>query len=389
MSGSARVSGAKADQFDGMIGPGQLLAWVASSCPWLDLQPLAGRASMLMDGPEGFRSVLRAGHTLIGAKSSAESRDDYLALCLAAHHATVGSYVPTDVDTKIRGELWKRASGEILHRRWRIASLARGWSPAGVSTRVETTAEGPVSGHDGEWLSVTVAALGAALLAGDAPVADEAFTWIRGELAREARAYVAAEGRAGTAHALTRLRLAWILTHNAGDVDQGLAGWPADPRLAAARVELAELAHLSPDRHGGVFLRAKAVYQLVAAEGHRNYPLRAAKALRRGPELLLPLGPCLEAWGRTVAASPLLNDADRAEVLGALLDGIAKVRGQIGYHRALVGLSTVKGGLMGLAKRLPAAAMRTLDDIPVRKQLTVTEESFAAALAKRVLAVPS
>ena len=85
-----------------------------------------------------------------------------------------------------------------------------------------------------------------------------------------------------------------------------------------------------------------------------------------------------------MAASPLLKDADRAEVLGALLDGIAKVRGQIGYHRALVGLATAKGGLMGLAKRLPAAAMRVLDDIPVRKQLTVTEEAFAAQLAKQV-----
>ncbi len=376
---------AKPDQFDGMIGPGQILAWVASSCPWFDATPLPGRPSALMEGPEGFRVVLRAGHSLIGAKPSAEARDDYFALCLAAHHATVGSYVPTDVDSKIRGELWKRAAGETLQRKWRLATLARGWSPAGVSTRVETTAEGPVSGHDGEWLSVAVAAFGAALLAGDAPIADEAAAWIRGELSREERAYAAAEGRiASSAGALHLLRLAWILTHNAGDVDQGLAGWPADPRLAAARTELAELAHLAPERHGGVFHRAKAVYQTVAAEGHRNYPLRAAKALRRGPELLLPLGPCLEAWGRTVAASPLLNDADRAEILGALLDGIAKVRGQIGYHRALVGLATAKGGLMGLAKRLPAAAMRVLDDIPVRKQLTVTEEAFAAQLAKQV-----
>jgi hypothetical protein len=32
-----------------------------------------------------------------------EQLQDYFALCLACHHATVATFVPTDVDTKIRG----------------------------------------------------------------------------------------------------------------------------------------------------------------------------------------------------------------------------------------------------------------------------------------------
>ncbi len=393
MSGTS-MTPAPADRFDGMIGPGQLLAWVESSCPYLELRPTSGAGPLaaLAEGTDGWRHILQAGHNLIGARPSPATRLDYLALCLAAHHATVGSYVPTDVDSKIRSDLWHKASGPLLHERWNLAKAAHGWSPHAVSTRVETTAVGAISGHDGEWLGVAVGALGAALLAGDVAISSEVEAWITGELAREVQAFTAAETAARArsapdAAALTVLRLAWILTHNVGDIDQGLSYWSADVRLDAARVQLAELAHRDPQRHGGVFPRAKALYQLVAAEGHRNYPLRAVKSLRRSADLLLPLGPCLEAWGVRVAASTTLNDHDKAEVLTALLDGISKVKGQLGYHRALVGLSAVKGGLPALCKRLKPGAVRMLDDLAVRKNLTISRDAFAASLAKRVRAL--
>ena len=398
---SGKPTAAPADRFDGMIGPGQILAWVASSCPFLDLLPAAEagdqRLAALAEGPDGWLKILQAGNRLSGVRPSPESRLDYLALCLAAHHATVGSYVPTDVDSKIRGELWRKASGPLLRDRWELAKRAHHWSPEAVSARVEHTPFGPVSGHDGEWLGVAVGALGAALLAGDAVISNEISAWIDGELAREVAAYVAAETAAGTpaapskkanadAIAVSLARLAWILTHNVGDVDQGLSYWPVDARLTQARTQLAELAHTHPQRHGGTFIRAKGIYQLVAPEGHRNYPLRAVKSLRTSADLLLPLGPCLEAWGARVAASPVINDHDRAEVLATLLDGITKVKGQVGYHRAIVGLSSVRGGLPALCKRLKASEVRMLDDLAVRKQLTISADSFAASLAKRVRA---
>ena len=395
MAGSERLPAvqsqkpAKPDTFDGMIGPGQLLAGVASSCHWLaELPALRVRPAEVAAGPDGWRQVLAAGRTLVGAQPSPTTRDDYFVLCLAAHHATVGSYVPTDVDTKIRKALWRKVSGPVLARRWQLASLARGWSTDTVSTRVETTPQGPVSGHDGEWLSVAVAALGAALSAQDQPLIDTIRAWIDGELEREAAAYCTAENHANSSVAATLhlVRLAWILTHNAGDVDQGLLSWSEHPDLAADRLRLAELAHLDASRFTGVYHRAKAVYQVVAAEGHRNYPLRAVRELRRAPELLLPLGPCLEAWGRTIATTTLLTANERADVLAALLQGIAAVRGQIGYHRALVGMATAPGGLAVLTKRLPAKAVNGLDDLTVRTQLKKDEATFESELAARIRA---
>ena len=136
-----------------------------------------------------------------------------------------------------------------------------------------------------------------------------------------------------------------------------------------------------------MYHRAKAIYQLVAVEGHRHYPLRAVKALRTDASFLLTLGPCLETWGATIATSPLIDDHVRAEVLAALCSGIQKISGQAGYQRALVGLATAPGGLASLIKRLPAAAVERLDDPPVRQQLKLSATDFAAQLATRVRAV--
>ena len=395
----AARSTAPTDQFDGMIGPGQILAWVASSCPFL-LPRIAGFAQSntpprdLMGGADGWLRVLAAAPLLSGAKPTYETREDYLALCLAAHHATVGSYVPTDVDNKIRGDLWRRQSGESLQRRWQLATTARAWSPEGVSTRVESTSVGPVSGHQGEWLGVAAGAYGAALIAGDRTVAAAASEWMHTELEREAQAYIALETAVRShddpAHAVALARLAWILTHNAGDVDQGLSHWPTGAvgrLLDEPRRIFAEIAHVAPQRYGGVYHRAKAVYQLVAGEGHRHYPLRAVKALRTDASLLMPLGPCLEAWGATVATSPALDDHARADVLAALCHGIGTIGGQVGYQRALVGLATCPGGLARLIKRLPAKEVERLDDPGVRRHLALSAEAFAAHLAERIRTV--
>ncbi len=391
-----RKTCAPTDQFDGMIGPGQILAWIASSCPFL-LPQIAARAvttappRAVTAGADGWLQVLAAAPRLIGAKPTIDTREDYLALCLAAHHATVGSYVPTDVDSKIRGELWRRQTGAALRRRWQIATDAREWSAAGVSTRVEETTCGPVSGHHGEWLGVAAGALGAAMIAGDSETADEAAGWMHAELTREAQAYIVAEEEVRTGNndkqAVALTRLAWILTHNAGDVDQGLAHWPSGAvgrLLDERRRVFGEIAHCAPQRYLGAYHRAKAVYQVVASEGHRHYPLRAVKALRADASFLLPLGPCFENWGTVIAHSPAINDQGRSEVLAALCNGIEKVSGQVGYQRALVGLASGPGGLTKLSQQLPAGTVARLDETTVREHLKLSAEDFAAQLATRV-----
>ena len=131
---------------------------------------------------------------------------------------------------------------------------------------------------------------------------------------------------------LDLLRLSMTLAHNRGDLTQGMGFWKHTPLTAPVQE------HLSTR---GRFALAVRLYQHtgLSAEGHRHYPLRPVKALRRSPATLLPLCPFLDEWGGTVAQLE-----DRHEVLEALVSGCHKVQGQQGYYRAIAGMRAADPG---------------------------------------------
>ena len=139
----------------------------------------------------------------------------------------------------------------------------------------------------------------------------------------------------------------------------------------------------------GLFGKAKLLYsKLVSAEGHRNYPLREAKCLRSHPDLLLPLAPWLENWGRQVGSHLALSEQDRVLVVKQLLRGCDShsrawcVPGQVGYYRALYGISTVLD-LDKLATRdLEKDCRAVLKGHDMRAQLAMTDEMFATKLGR-------
>jgi hypothetical protein len=174
--------------------------------------------------------------------------------------------------------------------------------------------------------------------------------------------------------------------HNAGDVDQGLSATAGKTVAAKARERFGRLAHERPERYGGAFPRANALYkELMAAEGHRHYPLRETKALRVDPALLLPVGPFFDGWGETLARFPGWTTAQRAEALGAVVNGTQRVKGQEGYFRALAGFDRAypRGvDAPDLAAHLPSSARRALKEPELRKKIAVRQESFEASIFK-------
>ena len=366
------------EQFGGFIGPRTLLGVVRNTAPWLWSREWP-------DTPQTeYVTILRASEKLEPrAEPSPAERTQYFGLCLAAHFASVASYVPSDVDTKIRRALWQdaRGTGELESMCALALRMAR-WDPAPVSARVvRVPGIGPVSGHDGERLSVQCGALLAARREHEPAVAAELESAIDGELWREARAFETLERQPGAE--LDLLRLASILTHNAGDVMQGLGAEPVP--------EFADLARAGLARYGGAFGRAAALYRdSLAAEGHRNYPLRRARALRSDPALLLPIAPFLDGWGEALARFSGLGDAERAEIVSALIEGCRKTPGQAGYYRALAGLErALPRGLEPpeLAQHYSVSVRRELRGAELRKKLAVRRESFEASAAKRARAV--
>jgi len=388
--------------FGGFIGPKNLLALVENGAPFLfdGSHPLAhavpetsgarldehGRHAL------GWWSILRHAELVPAtpAPTPAE-RSDYFALCLAAHFASVASYVPTDVDAKIRHALWFEDDGaDELARRRDLALALVEWDIRPVSTRwVEVEGFGVVSGHDGERLSVLCGGLLGMLARGDTASAQQFETAIEHELDREARAFLAVAARPG--RELELLGLATILTHNAGDVMQAFNSKGAARLGPAQRLRFGELARERFERYGGAFGQAAALYRtLLASEGHRNYPLRELKLLRASPALLLPLGPFLDDWGQRLARHPGWSAAQRAGVIGGVIEGCRRVAGQEGYYRALAGFEqSFPGGLEAreLAGHYGSAVKKLLKDSELRKRLAVRRESFESSYRKRARAL--
>jgi hypothetical protein len=383
--------------FGGFIGPDNLLSLVRNTAPYLFTS--VGRAMVapcpaptqlidLVAQPVGWLQILRHGRQLKESEPDTPSGHvDYFALCLASHMATVATFVPTDVDNKIRDALWHPATDRSALECMAEATLAaHAWDQRIMSTRwISAPGHETVGGHNGEWLGVAVGALGCFLRLHDQTWSERLFAAIDAELTREAAAFTAQRQQPNGE--IDLLRLATILTHNVGDVDQGLKSWREVEQHPFAG-KLRRLAHENSAPYSGVYQLAATLYkQLLSAEGHRHYPLRDVRALRSSPDYLLPLGPCFDDWGRTLSCHPEFSPAARAELFTALLAGCRKVPGQVGYYRAIAGMQDGLGNLDVLGKYLSSAALKALKDPNLKQQIAIKQISFESSLRKRATAI--
>lgn len=367
------------------ISPQNLFGLVENTAPFLIPRlaehplPEGKRLIECGDHPESYLEILQ------GAERVQET-EDYFAFCIACHHATVATYVPTDVDAKIRGLLWRQQKDlEAARRMFLLAERWLSWSLEGISRRTtELAGVGPVSGHNGEQLSVLAGALGYFLKRGDTEYTEKAANAIDAELEREALEFRFAAQHKGCE--LDVLRLAASLTHNVGDLDQGISFWPTAASHDAMRKRFGRLAHENTQPYGGAFQVAARIYKkAMSPEGHRNYPLRGVKPLRRSPDLLLPLGPFFDDWGATIAVHPALDWQDRADVFAALIHGCKTISGQRGYYRALHGMTSRLGGELERVLRLAPARTRVeWKDSELRKQVSIARVSFESMMKKMV-----
>jgi hypothetical protein len=353
------------------IAPETLLAQVRNTAPFLEAWERAtepGRLIELGHSSDGFLRILANWENILRAGLAWEEQlQDYFALCLACHHATVATFVPTDVDTKIRGILWQESRDlDVVRPMLRLALAARGWTEEGISVR---SVRG-VSGHNGEHWSAIAGGLGWMLELGDTASVEEAQAAIEAEIAREEAVFQ--EAGAERDAELDLLRLAMTLAHNRGDLTQGMGFWKKTPRT------LPLMEHFAAR---GRFEVAVGIYQHtgLSSEGHRHYPLRPVKALRRSAATLLPLCPFLDDWGAVVEQ---LEESH--EVLAALVVGTQKVQGQQGYYRAIAGMRTAAPGEFERAvARMPNGTQRLLRSSEIRKLVDVPRVSFESMMRKR------
>jgi hypothetical protein len=275
-----------------------------------------------------------------------------------------------------------------------IVNNALEWDIKAVSRKAIDVIDGKrdsievVSGHHGEFLGVLCGAWGSFLKRRNVRWANHCEKLIHQELDREARLFRQLRNTTSSVDSdCNLLKLTAILTHNVGDVDQGYSYWGDAVAENLNKHQLfSRLAHQRGDRFGGEFMRAKALYaELLSPEGHRNYPLREAKCLRRSPDLMLPLGPWYEAWGRLVATHPALTIEDRSLVLRQLLRGCDSqsrawcVPNQVGYYRAIHGIASAVD-LGTLLRELDEDSLVVLESEKVQMHIGLSEHKFAEEL---------
>ncbi len=311
---------------------------------------------------------------------------EYFRLCLSAHYTTVGSFVPTDVDNQIRYRLWHPAVPvETLEEMAELVLSAIRWDPRPVSTRWvmnQMDRARPLSGHDGEWFSVAVAAY-AALRRKSPEISARVLGAIEDEIERETN-MVAEFGRKEDGIGL--LKASTLIAHNLGDLARVIEMWhlaEADP-----------LVKLSACESDWLRIAGKLNKLFMAEENHRHFSLRGPKGIRKFADLLLPIGPFFDEWGVRVARHPGLTLADIVEVMTSLIDGwvwLAEKRGEknavtVGYARALAGISEgFPGGISGMQGELPSSLARRLKSGPLCNLLSVDRSVFEGQWRKKAL----
>lgn len=372
------------------IAPKTLIELVQSTAPflfapgWLDTHVLEAPAR----APHLVR-LLQVYAQLEAGQEPSLSHGAYFALCVSAHFATVTTFVPTDVDNQIRQKLWPASLPlETALEMKRLVLEARGWDIQALSRRVVTGPESglKLTGHAGEWLTIAIPAY-AILKMRKHPEAQEVADAVLDELKLEAAVYREFK------RARNGMGLLWAATtiaHNLGDLDRVLDAWQVPSSDPLFR-RVYRVGHEGPERFEGTLIEAGQLNKaMMAVENHRHLPLRAPRCLRRSEDFLLPIAPFLDAWGACVARHTLLSFEEKAEVVGALVDGWERLNqkpgGPVGYARALAGLlEQVPGGEQAIYAELPARYARVLKSGPLRSQLAQPRSRFEEQWASMAL----
>ncbi|MFI5345803.1 MAG: hypothetical protein ACHQ51_05460 [Elusimicrobiota bacterium] len=357
------------------IAPGNLLEQVRNTAPFLfDAPPYPA---------EGPLSYLRR---LQDADARPLNASNYYLLCLSAHWATAGTFVPTDVDNGIRWRLWQDASlSQITAFAGHVLDSAS-WDYAPVTGRKVRSPDGALlSTHEGTWFSVAVGAY-AASREKDPALARRVLDSMLLEAERERKIFAAI---ADSGDGVATLKACALIAHNFGDLDRVADQWELPPNDDLRR-ELYDAAKPGSPLYGGLLGWAGELNQkFLGADNHRHYPLREPRCLRRSADLLIEVGPFFDDWGRRVARHPGLSREDVAEVVRALLDGWVRLHGPAGYARALAGiLDAFPGGRTALGKLLPGADRRQLESGPLKVVMDLPQARFEAQWANRVRQVP-
>lgn len=302
---------------------------------------------------------------------------EYFYLCLAAHWATAGTFVPTNVDNQIREGLWKHK--EILgyiERMGKLTIESWSWNYEQVTNRKSYNPENGqvISTHEGTWLSVAIGAYCALIKHKKTTLADEVAQVILAEIEKEEKLLL--ELRDQRDH-INFLRSTALMAHNFGDLDRVIDQWEM-PQDDPFRKRIYKLGHQLNENYSPILAYSGQVNKsFLSVENHRHMSMRQAKCLRRSYKFLIPVGPFMDDWGRTLGESKLLTNEEKGEIVACLFEGFKRQDMAFGYARTYRGLlSALPEGLESLVADLPFDLVAEIKKSKFSKTAELSREEF-------------
>lgn len=352
------------------IAPNLLLKDVEVTAPWL----FQGEISTEGEKKEYLKKLVfyKKNLKLLGHINLSE----YFYLCMSAHWATAGTFVPTNVDNQIREGLWRHGEvGRHLEKMARITIDSWLWDYEDVTNRksYNLKANQMMSTHEGTWLSVAIGAYCALKRNKREALADEVYDVILAEVQKEEKLLL--ELQDSRDH-INFLRSSALMAHNFGDLDRVIDQWEMDHDDPAVK-RIYKLGHKPNESYSKILAFTGNVNKaFLSVENHRHMSLRQPKCLRRSHDFLVPVGPFMEEWGETLGSSQKLSAEEKAEIIVALYEGYSRQDLARGYVRAFRGMLKSMGGMDSLERVLPFDFMNDLKRSTFYTLSQVSSEEF-------------
>ncbi len=302
---------------------------------------------------------------------------EYFYLCLSAHWATAGTFVPTDVDNQIREGLWKHGLIEkYIEKMARYTIDSWTWDYEQVTNRksYNPTENQVMSTHEGTWLSVAIGAYCALKKYRRDALAAEVAEVILAEAVKEEKLLL--NLREKRDH-INFLRSTALMAHNFGDLDRVIDQWQM-PEDDPFRLHIYKLGHRLNKKFNPILAYAGQVNkEFLSVENHRHMSMRQPKCLRRSHKFLIPVGPFMDSWGEALGSSTKLSMEEKGEIVAALHEGYTRQDQAMGYIRAFRGLTqALPEGLDSLERDIPFDLMSTIRKTKFGKLAEISKDDF-------------
>lgn len=360
------------------IAPNLLLKDVEVTAPWL----FQGEISTEGEKKEYLKKLVfyKKNLKLLGHINLTE----YFYLCMSAHWATAGTFVPTNVDNQIREGLWRHGEvGRHIEKMARITIDSWLWDYEDVTNRksYNLKTNQVMSTHEGTWLSVAIGAYCALKRNKREALANEVYEVILAEVQKEEKLLL--ELQDSRDH-INFLRSSALMAHNFGDLDRVIDQWEMDHEDPAVK-RIYKLGHKPNESYSKILVFTGNVNKaFLSVENHRHMSLRQPKCLRRSHDFLVPVGPFMEEWGEKLGSSPKLSAEEKAEIIVALHEGFSRQDLARGYVRAFRGMLKSMGGMDSLERVLPFDFMNDLKKSSFYSLSQISSEEFEDDYRKKL-----